>query len=212
MRLFFLFPILAEFTYIKMMAVCLVHHINLLRENKNQIGIAISPIQTEMAKISEARLVFKKCNGSISMCLNAFNSFNSASLVTHPVGLHNDTFQSLAESIENKMLITVNDCSITGQGGGPFQHNQESKVIAILDWDGGSRNQWCYVAANTDTVRRALKLGPGGIFCITPQIWVDMENNPHLQQDIRRWMLRNNRNIQNIALQTTYYYIIWMEK
>ncbi len=200
MRSFFLFPILAEFTYMKMMAVCLIHRINLSRENKGQMGIATGPIQSEMDKIKEARLAFNKCNGSISVCLDAFNSFNSASLVTHPVGLHNDTFRSQAESIENKMLITVNDPNITGQGGSWFRkHNQESKVVAILDWDGGSRNRRCYVAENTDIVRRELNMGPGGMFRITPQLRLDMENNPYLQEDIRRWMRRTNRNEQNIS-------------
>ncbi len=80
------------------------------------------------------------------------------------------------------MLITINDPNITGWGGSWFwKHNQESKVVAILDWDGGSRKQRCYVPTNTDTVRRALNMGPGGMFHITPQLQADMENNPYLQ-------------------------------
>ncbi len=42
-------------------------------------------------------------------------------------------------------------------------------------------------------------MGPGGMFRITPQLRLDMENNPYLQEDIRRWMRRTNQKEQNIS-------------
>ncbi len=145
-RSFLMFPILADFTYIKMMAVCLIDHINQIRQHDRECPIAVGPIKSEMTKIIAARLAFELSDGSIAMCLDAFNSFNSASLVTHPVGLHNDTFRGRSESIENKMLITVQDYGIIGRGGNRFKATRnDQKVVANfgLGWWKKTRKKLC---------------------------------------------------------------------
>ena len=91
------------------------------------MGIATGPIQLEMDKIEEARLAFNKCNGSISVCLDAFSSFNSASLVTHPVGLHNDTFRSQAESTEEKCSLLSMIAVLQDEGAVGFENTTKSQ-------------------------------------------------------------------------------------
>ncbi len=72
--------------------------------------------------------------------LCAFNDFNSASLVTTNVGVHNDTFHQHAESLENKVLFTIPRESIIGRGGSLHRRNgTEDIVFALLDWDSTTR-------------------------------------------------------------------------
>ncbi len=73
-----MFPILTDFTYIKMKAVCLIDHINQLWQTDGECLIAVGPIKSAMTKIRGARLAFELSDGSIAMCLDTFNSFNSA--------------------------------------------------------------------------------------------------------------------------------------
>ncbi len=118
------------------MAVCLIDHINLIQQTDGECRIAVGPIKSEMTKIRTFRLAFKRSDGSIAIYLETFNSFNSTLLVTHTVGLHNDTFRGRSKSIENKMLITFQVNGICGCGGNRFKAiRNEQKVVAILlEW------------------------------------------------------------------------------
>ena len=141
------YPILGEMAYLKMYLTLLLKRFNAIREDEPPV--AIGPISHELRNIQYARGIFKATNGNYFSFCKAFISVNSMSLVTHPVGLHNDFFSKKGESLENKICFVVPSIKTSVGRGGSLIGNQF--VYALLDWQYGGRHvrQW-YVNHSVD--------------------------------------------------------------
>lgn len=131
-------PILAEFTYIKMLAILIVQRYNLVREKGMKLPVARRVVECEFEKLKEARLVFnqlKEHNFEDAMVrfIASFNRRHRFSMVCYPVGIHYDHFKDGDESLENRILLSFqkvgNSC---GRGGSVY--GDDYYVFALLDW------------------------------------------------------------------------------
>ena len=97
------YPLLIEFSYLKMVAVMVLIALNKSRRLNSLPEVAEGPIAREMKSISYARKYFRK--GNYFLFVLNFNLMNRFSLVCHPVFYHNDIFHRAIESVENKSLL-----------------------------------------------------------------------------------------------------------
>ena len=130
------FPFLSEMTYVKILAILIMRSFN--EQYSNRFGfVGCGPVHCEMMKILKAREKVSVANLSTQneklLCLlKEFNDLHHYSLVSHPVGLHNDTFKEGDESIENKLLLcSLSDKNNIGRGGSVVGRRF---VFALLDW------------------------------------------------------------------------------
>ncbi len=66
---------------------------------------------------------------------DAFNNLYSYSMVFYPVGMHNDTFNHDNESLENKILMSIQDDPRHSKGLGHGGCMMGTHFIyALLDW------------------------------------------------------------------------------
>lgn len=134
------FPVIQEFTYLKMVAVKVLQSLNNYRETKGLTNVCPGVLSCESRKINKARMAYKSCSLASShekyfAFLDAFNSLHSYSMVCYPVGIHNDHFKHGDESLENKILMSVSNdygnCQGLGRGGCVLSRRF---VYALLDW------------------------------------------------------------------------------
>lgn len=89
--------------------------------------------------MNESRKIYNNCDQPLHekylAFFDAFNKFHSYSMVCYPVGIHNDHFKDGDESLENKILMSIeNDpgnCKGLGRGGCVMGTHF---VYALLDW------------------------------------------------------------------------------
>jgi hypothetical protein len=125
------FPIIGEFCYCKML-VALIYD----QMNKNYLDVtcqpvATEPLRSELKSIEYARGAYS-ISGSYSAFCRSFLSCNSMTLVTWPVGEHNDHIHRNGEEFENKLLLVLPSIKDTVGRGGSFLGNQY--VFGLLDW------------------------------------------------------------------------------
>lgn len=93
------YPIIAEFTYVKMIATLLLKQMNDINLLSNKPMVAQGPIGNKMMNIKYACNVFE-LTGSYRAFCKAHMSVNSMTLVVHPVGQHFDYFHKGKESLD----------------------------------------------------------------------------------------------------------------
>lgn len=131
-------PILAEFTYIKMLAILIVQRYNDARENERKLPVASRVVKCEFEKLKKARLVFnqyKENNFQDAMIrfISSFNHQHRFSMVCYPVGIHYDHFKDGDESLENRILLSFRKVdNSSGRGGSVY--GDDYYVFALLDW------------------------------------------------------------------------------
>ena len=107
------YPVLGEFTYLKMVATEVLRSLNVCRVERGLPKVCQGVIDCETRKVQESRKVYdasdKSLEGKYLAFLDAFNNMHSYSMVCYPVGMHNDTFRDGVESLENKILMSTND-------------------------------------------------------------------------------------------------------
>ena len=133
------YPVIGEFCYTntKMISVLMFDEMN--RNHLDILGgCQCSPaaVKAELHKIAYARDVFKINRSYAAMC-KAFLSCNSMSMVTYPVGQHQDQFHQKSESIENKILFVIPDVKHGIGRGGSMLRNRF--VFALVDWTSAAR-------------------------------------------------------------------------
>ena len=83
-----------------------------------------------------ARIAHPNCKKYLAF-FDAFNKTHSYSMVCHPVGIHNDHFKEGDESLENKILLLIDNdpgpgnSKVLGRGGCIMGTHF---VYALLDW------------------------------------------------------------------------------
>jgi len=131
-------PILAEFTYIKMLAILIVQRYNFAREKEMKLPVASRVVECEFEKLKKARVVFNECKDNnlqdaMIRFIASFNHQHRFSMVCYPVGIHYDHFKEGDESLENRILLSFpkveNSC---GRGGSVY--GDDYYVFALLDW------------------------------------------------------------------------------
>ena len=135
-------PILAEFSYVKMIAVNLLHSLNQDRKMNGQLPLAPDALRNEMDNITLAREHFG--HGDYLSFVNNYNLRNRYSLVAYPTAYHNDHLNK--SSLENKLLLI--DYTQTGEksrGGSMFGNHY---CFALLDWGHAKRSECAYLRAN----------------------------------------------------------------
>lgn len=138
--LLYRYPVLAEFAYLKMMAIEIIRSLNNYRASKGMSLVAQGIVQCESMKLSKALKMYRKCDspgrqGQLYTLVNCFNNLHTYSMVCHPVGMHNDHFKGGDESLENKILMSIDINSAKkkrlGRGGCVMGTQY---VYALLDW------------------------------------------------------------------------------
>jgi hypothetical protein len=95
--------------------------------------VAQGILQCESMKLNKARKLYKKCEQrNLYALVTYFNNFHKYSMVCHPVGMHNDHFMAGDESLENKILMSIDINSGRNKRGGCVMGTQY--VYALLDW------------------------------------------------------------------------------
>ena len=135
------YPVLGEFTYLKMVATEVLRSLNVRRVERGLPKVCQGVIDCETRKVQESRKVYdasdQTLEGKYLAFLDAFNKMHSYSMVCYPVGMHNDTFRDGVESLENKILMSTTDigCHTERKGlgrGGCIMGTHF--VYALLDW------------------------------------------------------------------------------
>jgi hypothetical protein len=138
--LIYCYPVLAEFGYLKMIAIEILRSLNSHRARKGMSPVAQGILQCESMKLNQARKLYKKCDitseqRNLYALVTYFNNFHKYSMVCHPVGMHNDHFKAGDESLENKILMSIDINSGRNKRlgrGGCVMGTQY--VYALLDW------------------------------------------------------------------------------
>ena len=137
------YPIIGEFSYIKMMVVMILQTWNQERKVKGELAVAEGPLKKEIESIQYARSCFK---GNYFYFVVNYNLKNRFSLVCYTAGLHHDVFNGSCESIENKLLLA----DLTREGsksrGGSMFGNYF--CYAILDWTHELKTRRAWMNAN----------------------------------------------------------------
>ncbi len=135
------YPVLREFTYLKMVATEVLRSLNVRRVECGLPKVSQGVIDCETKKVQESRNMYESTDlsleGKYIAFLDAFNKMHSYSMVCYPVGMHNDTFRDGVESLENKILMSTTDigCHTERKGlgrGGCIMGTHF--VYALLDW------------------------------------------------------------------------------
>ena len=131
-------PVLCEFTYLKMMAIEVLKSLNIFWANCGLSSVCEGVIECESRKMNGCYHIYKDSDKSWLKFLEflaAFNTYHSYSMVCYPVGIHNDHFKDDNESLENKILMSIEfDPSYDkamGRGGCVMGSHF---VYALLDW------------------------------------------------------------------------------
>ena len=110
--------------------------------------MATSPILHEMRNIDYAKCLYTNVTtGKHRALCVGFMSVNSMSLIFDAKGQHNDYFNKVGESLENKTLLVLNDPELKGIGrGGSLQ--SAGYVMVLLDWQWQSRTARSFFVAH----------------------------------------------------------------
>jgi hypothetical protein len=142
------FKIIGEFGYLKMVVTLLLQTMNDQCLDIMGYPVCKGPIHYEMRNIDYARGAFQINKSYASLC-KAFISVNSMTLISWPVGQHNDHFSKNVESLENKILFVVPSEKKSNGRGGSLIGSQF--VFALLDWRSTNRQaRRFYVTHATD--------------------------------------------------------------
>ncbi len=135
------FPVLCEFTYLKMMAIEVIQSLNINRATSGLSSVCQGVLDCESRKLNKSCKIFNDCDLPLHekylAFFDTFNKSRSYSMVCHPVGIHNDHFKEGDESLENKILLSiVNDPGpgnpkLLGRGGHVMGN---TFVYALMDW------------------------------------------------------------------------------
>ena len=127
------YPVLAEFAYL--MAVEILSSLNTHRASQGCSEVAQGVYVCESRKLNLARQEYKNCHlpGDDRMYafLECFNNLHTYSMVCYPVGMHSDRFKEDDESLENKILMSIDTPGRVGRGGCLMGTHY---VYALLDW------------------------------------------------------------------------------
>ena len=128
------FPILAEMTFLKMVAILVIDRFNRSRFGQHYGNLAAGPVSSELANLCSARMSVSSAlpNEKIERLISDFNSFNKYSMVCYPVGMHYNYFHKNKESVENKLLLCCSKQRGSHGRGGSLSGSQF--VYALLDW------------------------------------------------------------------------------
>ncbi len=134
-------PVLCEFTYLKMMGIEVIQSLSINRATSGLSSVCQGVLDCESRKLNESRKIFKDCDQPLHekylSFIDAFNNTHSYSMVCHPVGIHNDHFKEGDESLENKILLLIDNdpgpgnSKVLGRGGCIMGTHF---VYALLDW------------------------------------------------------------------------------
>jgi hypothetical protein len=134
-------PVLCEFTYLKMMTIEVIRSLNVNRATSGLSSVCQGVLDCESRKLKECRKIFNNCDQPVHAkflaFFDAFNKSHSYSMVCHPVGIHNDHFKDGDESLENKILLSIDNdpgpgnAKLLGRGGYVMGNHF---VYALLDW------------------------------------------------------------------------------
>ena len=133
------YPVLCEFTYLKMMAIEVLQSLNINRVKHGLSRVCQGVLDCESRKVNESRKIYDTCDQPLEekylAFFDAFNKLHSYSMVCYPVGMHNDTFKDDDESLENKILMSIENDPGNRKGlgrGGCIMGTHF--VYALLDW------------------------------------------------------------------------------
>ena len=137
-KLLLQYPVLAEFAYLKMMAVEILHSLNTLCVSQGLSQVCKGVYACEACKLHLAREKYKNFNlpgeGKMFAFLACFNTSHTYSMVCFPVGMHNDRFKDVDESLENKILLSIDMKKWNGRVGRGGCLMGTHYVYALLDW------------------------------------------------------------------------------
>ena len=87
------FPVLAEMTFLKMVAILVVDTLNQSSSSRRYGSIAIGPLSFELSNLTSARQSISSSppDQKIVRLIIEFNAFNKYSMVCYPVGMHYTT-------------------------------------------------------------------------------------------------------------------------
>ena len=133
------YPVLGEFTYLKMMAIEVLQSLNINRVKRGLSRVCQGVLHCESRKLDKCRKIYEACDQPLEekylALFDAFNKLHSYSMVCYPVGMHNDTFKDDDESLENKILMSIHNDPRHSKGlgrGGCMMGTHF--VYALLDW------------------------------------------------------------------------------
>ncbi len=110
-KLLLWYPVLKEFVYLKMMAVEILHSLNTLRISQGLSQVCKGVYACEACKLHLAWEKYQNFHlpgeGKMFAYLVCFNTSHTYSMVCYPVGMHNDCFKDVDESLENKILLSI---------------------------------------------------------------------------------------------------------
>ena len=131
-------PVLCEFTYLKMMAIQVLKSLNIFRANCGLSSVCEGVIDCESRKMNDCCHIYKDSDKSCLKFLEflaAFNTYHSYSMVCYPVGIHNDHFKDGDESLENKILMSIEFDPSYDKGMGRGGSVMGSPLVyALLNW------------------------------------------------------------------------------
>ncbi len=138
LKLLLQYPLLAKFAYFKMMAVEILYSLNTHRASMGLSEVAKAVYACEALKLNLARDKYKNFNlpgeGKMFAFLKYFNTSHTYSMVCYPVGMHNDHFKQGDESLENKILLSIDSKKLSGRVGHGGCIMGTHFVYALLDW------------------------------------------------------------------------------
>ena len=184
-----MFPLLGEFSYLKMVTTMIIRKLNKDRLKCGKTAIAAGPVSSEYQNILHARKAYDNVpNGKMMHFVNAYNLLNKHSMNGYPCGLHCDFYQKGSESFENKILL-VNDKikHNVGRGGSLVGGKY---VFAILDWgaQNKSRRQWYINQRQTLSQRRDMQGLDFGRNWRQPTMDECFARDATLREDLDRWI------------------------
>jgi hypothetical protein len=113
-----MYPVLSEFAYLKMMAVEILWSLNSHWASGGSSPVCKGVLDCESKKINAARKTYQNSNipskeKLFFAFMESFNKLHTYSMVCHPVGMHNNHFMDGDESLENKILMSVDIDSLS---------------------------------------------------------------------------------------------------
>ena len=142
---------LGEFAYCKMMTVSVLLQLNNRFQHHDKAMVAYGPTNHEWKKVLSCRPIYSLNQNNYYQFIRAYVEINSTTLVSHNVGLHDDTFNEESESLENKILFVDYSRRCLGRSGALMLHNELS---AVLDWNSVTKSNRSFLQNNESELRR----------------------------------------------------------
>ena len=120
-----------------MIAIEVLKTLNIYRAHCGLSSVCEGVIDCETRKMKQCRNIYKDTDKSFHAFLASFNSYHSFSMVCYPVGIHNDHFKHGDDSLENKILLSIESDPSYDEGKGMGRGGcvmGTHFVYALLDW------------------------------------------------------------------------------